>query len=122
MGWLLLLGLLVLPWVEFWLLMKLPWPLWLTVVEILITAGIGWWFNRSEDLSLWSEMVSDFQNGRVPTMEGLDAMVVLLGAWALLLPGLLSDALGALLVLPRFREVFLPGLRALLLSRRETWR
>ena len=119
MFWKLLAVLLVLPGLEVWLLMRLPWPLGLTLMEVLITAAAGWHFARREELSLWSELVSDARNGRVPTREALDAMLVVLGGWALIMPGVLTDLLGAMMLIPAVRELALPGLRTLLRQRAE---
>ncbi len=103
MLWLLLLALLVLPWLEFWLVMQIQWPTWALLLWCVGAAAVGWYFARGEDLSLWTEIESDIQNKRVPPAEAIDAMLVLVGAWALILPGLLSDALGLFLLIPSMR-------------------
>jgi UPF0716 protein FxsA len=111
MGWTLLVALLIVPWIEFWLVLKLNWPLWFLVLWFAGAAGAGWWFARGEDLTLWSELESDVQNGRVTTAEGVDAMLTLIGAWALILPGLLSDAVGILLLIPQVRVELVEPIR-----------
>jgi UPF0716 family protein affecting phage T7 exclusion len=40
----------------------------------------------------------------VPTLEGVDAMLVLIGAWGLIVPGLITDLLGAALLVPPLRR------------------
>ena len=119
MFWKLLAVLLVLPALEVWLLLHLPWPVEISLLEVLVSAVIGWNFARREGLSLWSELVSDTRNGRVPTREALDAMLVVLGGWALMAPGWITDVLGAVMLMPAVREMAIPGLRALLRDRAE---
>jgi len=112
MFWVLLIALLVVPWAEFWLVMQLNWPMWFILAWCAGAAAVGAWFIRGEDLSLWTELESDIQNRRVPTAEAIDAMLVLLGGWALILPGLISDALGILLLIPRIRAALIEPIRA----------
>ena len=105
---LLLLGI---PVVEVWLLLSLPLPLWFLVGWCLLTAAVGWWFARTEGLSLWTELESDVQNGIVPTAEGVEAMLVVLAGWGLILPGWLTDIAGALLLVPALRRSLLEPIR-----------
>lgn len=112
MIWVLAVALLVYPWVEFWLFMHLYWPTWFTILWCVGAAVVGWWFARGEDLSLWTELESAIQNKRVPTEEAVDAMLVLAGAWALILPGLLSDAIGILLLVPQVRHELVQPIRS----------
>lgn len=112
MAWILcLLAFLVVPWVEFWLMMGLGFSLVTATLESLVTAGAGWWLSRGEGLGLWTELESDVQNGRVPTAEALDAMMVVIGGWCLIIPGLLTDLLGAVLLVPAIRRLAMEPLR-----------
>jgi UPF0716 protein FxsA len=108
----------ILPWVEFLLILNLGVSTWVAVVWCVGTGLVGWWHARQEDLSLWTELESDLLNGRVPTEEGVDAMLKLLGAWGLIVPGLLTDLLGAALLVARVRAVLVPAIRGYL---REHW-
>jgi UPF0716 protein FxsA len=111
MIWVLLVGLLIVPWIEFWLFLQLHWPMWFTLLWCVGAAAVGWWFARGEDLTLWTELESAIQNKQVPTEEAIDAMLVLIGAWALILPGLLSDAVGILLLIPQMRAELIQPIR-----------
>jgi UPF0716 protein FxsA len=113
MLWVAALWLLVLPWLELWVLFRLDLALPVVVLESAVTAAVGWWFARREELSLWSELESDIQNHRVPTEEALDAMLTVLGGWALIVPGLVTDVLGAALLVPVLRRLLIPLLRRL---------
>ena len=112
MIWMLaLVAMLVLPWLEFWLMMRLDFSLVTAAVLGLVTAGVGWWLSRREGPGLWSELESDIQNGRVPTAEALDAMMVVIGGWALIVPGLMTDLLGGALMMPAMRRIVMEPLR-----------
>lgn len=112
MGWIIvLLTFLVIPALEFGLMVHLNFSLATAVALALVTAAVGWWHAREEGLGLWTELESDVQNGRVPTAEALDAMMVVLGGWGLMIPGLLTDALGAVLLVPAIRRLAMEPLR-----------
>jgi UPF0716 protein FxsA len=101
----------VLPWLEFLIIVHLGISTTTAVVWCVVTGLIGWWQARKEDLSLWTELESDIQNHRVPTEEGIDAMLHLLGAWGLILPGLLTDMAGAALLVPQVRAFLVEPIR-----------
>jgi len=88
-----------------------------TVLWCSVTAALGWWFARGEDFSLWTLLEADLANGRVPTEEGVDALLELLGAWGLISPGVLTDLVGALLLVPPVRGMAVGPIRELLRSR-----
>jgi len=102
---------LVVPWAEFWLMINMGFTITFAIVWGGLTAGTGWWFRRGEQLNLWSELDSDLLNNRVPTVEGLDAMLIQLGGWGLIIPGLLTDTAGAALLVPQARTWLIPYLR-----------
>jgi UPF0716 protein FxsA len=101
----------VLPWAEFLLILHLGLSTTAVLLWCLVTGAVGWWHARQEDLSLWTELESGIQNGRVPTEEGIDGILKLLGAWGLILPGLLTDLAGAALLVPRVRAFLVPAIR-----------
>ena len=103
---------LVLPWVEFWLMMGLGFSLVTAVGLGLVTALVGWWHARVEGLDLWTELESDIQNHRVPTAEALDAMLVIIGGVFLIVPGIVTDMLGGVLLVPAMRRIVMPTLRS----------
>ena len=74
------------------------------VVMCIVTATFGFWLMREEDFSLWTLMESEIQNHRVPTEELFDALLIWISGLLLVVPGLLSDALGFLLVVPTWRQ------------------
>ena len=117
MIWICVVGLFLLPWLEFWLMQGVGLALVPAIVWALMTGGAGWWFAGREGLDLWSELESDLKNGRVPTEEGLDAMLGIIGGWALIVPGLLTDALGVALLVPPIRQSAIGPIRKMIQSR-----
>jgi UPF0716 protein FxsA len=114
MTWLLALVLLVVPTLELGLIVSLNLALPVVGLQAIATAAVGWWFSRGEDLSLWSELESDIQNGRVPTEEALDAMLTVLGGWALIVPGFLTDLAGGVLLVPAIRGLLIGPIRGMI--------
>jgi len=114
MIWLVWILLLVVPSLELWLLLSLDLALPVVILQSVATAAVGWWFSRGEDLSLWSELESDIQNGRVPTEEALDAMLTVLGGWALIVPGWVTDLAGAALLVPAIRRLLIGPIRGMI--------
>ena len=111
MGWILALLLLIVPSLEIGLIVQLRMPWWLAIGWCVTTAALGWYFARGEDWTLWTELESDVQNGRVPTAEGIEGLLVLAGAWGLIVPGLFTDVAGALVLLPPVRRRLVEAIR-----------
>ena len=118
MVWLLAVLLLGLPWLELWLMLRLEMALPVVVLQAAATAAAGWWFARQEGLSLWTELESDLHNQRVPTEEALDAMLIVLGGWALIVPGWITDLTGAVALVPAVRRVLIAPIRRVI---RDHW-
>lgn len=98
--------LVIFPLLELWLLIKvgsligaLP-----TLALVLLSAALGGAvLRRAHWRTLWS---IDFrlQRGESPAPELLDGFLVALGGLLLVLPGLISDAIGLLCLLPPWRR------------------
>jgi len=89
----------------------------LIFAQCIFTGVIGWYFARQEGLDLWSLLEADVANGRVPTVEGVEAMMIVLGGWALIIPGWITDLLGAVLVTPPIRGMLIPQVREVIRTR-----
>ena len=111
MVWILGILLLLVPLLELWLVVRMGYPWTAMAVWCVATAAVGWRFARRENLSLWTELESDVQNGHLPTTEGVDTMLVLLGGWGLIVPGLVTDLAGAALLIPPLRRVMIDLVR-----------
>ena len=107
------------------LLLLILWPIAEIYVAILIAEAIGvlpmlllliagWplglWALRSQGRVAWRRLGDAVAAGRPPGREVLNGALVVLGGMLMLVPGFITDVLGALLLLPPTRA----GARALL--------
>ncbi len=106
MGKLLLL-LVLLPVVEIFVLISLGQHIgWLPTIGLLIGAGLlGSALARFEGLRVMTEWQRALAEGRMPDEGIVSGGLVLLGGLLLILPGLVSDVLGLLLIVPFTRRL-----------------
>ncbi len=70
---------------------------------VLITGIIGGLLARSQGLSIYSKIRMDLQNGTIPTDSLIDGLFILIAGALLITPGMITDVLGFLLMVPGFR-------------------
>jgi UPF0716 protein FxsA len=75
-----------------------------TVLVVVITGIIGSMLARREGVMAWTRFRSALAEGRMPSREIQDGLMIVFAAALLLTPGLLTDALGFLLLLPVGRD------------------
>ncbi|MEA5118354.1 MAG: FxsA family protein, partial [Propionicimonas sp.] len=97
----------VIPIIEVWLLISVGhWVgLWPTVAVLLVSAGLGAWLMSREGSRAWHALVEAMKGGRLPTGRLADAALILVGGILLMLPGLVTDLLGLLFLLPATRPL-----------------
>lgn len=78
---------------------------WWTVALMMTTTIIGGAVIRREGLRSWRSMRDATRTGTMPDRPVTDSGLILAGGFLLVLPGLITDALGLLLVLPFTRPV-----------------
>lgn len=102
----LLLLFIVAPIVELFLLIKVGSLIGIvpTVALVLLTAIIGSQLVRRQGLEVMNRIRVAQARGDVPAMEMLDGAALLLAGFLLLTPGLISDTLGFVLLIPRLRR------------------
>jgi UPF0716 protein FxsA len=88
-----------------------------TVVLLLLSWPIGSWALRSRGRAAWRRLGEAVAAGRSPGREVLDGALVLLGGVLLIVPGFISDALGALALLRPTRSLMRRALARNLQSR-----
>lgn len=76
------------------------WPVfWL----IIATGLVGGWVVRREGIRAWSAVGEAVRTGRVPEHDMAASGLVVTGGFLLILPGFVTDLLGALLLVPATR-------------------
>ncbi|MEM8914023.1 MAG: FxsA family protein [Planctomycetota bacterium] len=74
---------------------------WITTLMIVLVTGfIGSYLARREGVAAWFRFQTALQNGRVPSVEIVDGVMIAFAAALLLTPGLLTDGLGFVLLTP----------------------
>ncbi len=90
---------------------------WWTILLLILSSIIGTWLVRREGGRAWRALTSALQTGRMPHRELADGALILIGGTLMLTPGFVSDAVGAVLILPFTRPLARRAL-AQLVSRR----
>jgi UPF0716 protein FxsA len=106
MGLLILLFIIGLPLIEIYLFIEVGEQIGAlsTVVLTVLTAVVGMSLVRSQGLGVARRAEASVQRGETPLKEALDGMALLVAGFFLLIPGFLTDAVGALLLIPLVRE------------------
>ncbi len=74
-----------------------------TIAIVFITGIVGGLLARSQGLSIYRHIRTDLQNGIIPTERLLDGLFILIAGALLITPGLITDIVGFLVMIPRFR-------------------
>ncbi|MBT3214410.1 MAG: FxsA family protein [Deltaproteobacteria bacterium] len=113
MWWVLSILLLVVPSIEIWVLMQLSYfmPLSTIFLQCVVTIAAGLWLMQGENFTLWTLVESELRNRRVPTEEVFADLLLWCGGVLLIVPGVLTDALGLVIFIPVVREESIRWLR-----------
>ena len=97
----------VIPLTELWLLLWLAgrtsWQF--TICLVIFTGVLGAWLARREGLRCLQTIHQRLERGELPTDSLMDGMMILLAGAVLITPGVLTDLLGFLLLIPQFRRL-----------------
>ena len=104
---LLFLAFLVVPVLEIWVLIRTGQVIggWQTIGLLMLAGLLGSWLVRREGRRTWAALRAGIASGRMPDRELADGALVVAGGVLLLTPGLLSDVLGFVLILPVTRPL-----------------
>ena len=94
------------PVLEILILMQLNYimPLSTIFLQCVVTLAAGLWLIQGEHFSLWTIVESELHNNRLPAEEvGADLLLLGVG-FLLIVPGLLTDALGLVVFIPAVRQ------------------
>lgn len=90
---------------------------WLTLLLILVTGALGLFLAKRQGLETWRKAQEQMQFGYMPGNEIIDGICILIGGIFLVLPGLISDILGIILLLPLTRNLLKPIVIRLIMNR-----
>lgn len=101
----LLLLLLLLPFIELWLLLRFTDRFGLagTLLLVVGSAMLGTTLARRQGLRVMQNMHRQTQQGQMPAAAMMDGMMISLAGLLLILPGLITDILGLALLIPLVR-------------------
>lgn len=108
MMWFIIITLIIIPVVE---IMIFIWVgdmvgIWSVLLLILLTGVLGTLFVRSQGIQTWRKLQMSIRSGRPPGDDILSVICIVIGGVLLVLPGLLTDLIGILLVIPFTRGPF----------------
>jgi UPF0716 protein FxsA len=110
---LLLIVLIVVPIFELWLILQVAELLgggatgaMLTIGLLIVDSLLGAWLLRSQGRSVWAELKTALNAGKLPAREVINGGFVVIGGVLLITPGFLSDIFGMLMIAPPTRKVF----------------
>jgi len=97
---------LIVPLVEIWILVQMGgvWGATPTVGLVVLTALLGSFLAKREGRRVWESWQAAVQMGRPPSDGLVGTLLVVVGAVLLLTPGLVTDGLGFLLLVPASRR------------------
>lgn len=114
----------VIPLIELYLLIQVGRYLgaFQTIMIVLITGIIGSLLARSQGLSIYRQIRVDLQNGIIPTDSLIDGLFILIAGALLITPGMITDVLGFVLMVPFFRGWLKKRLKVILKRKFESGR
>ena len=78
-----------------------------TIMATLLTAGIGLYFVKQQGLATVYSALNSIGRNNSPIFEIPGAFCLVIAAICLIIPGFITDIIGALLVIPITRKIFL---------------
>lgn len=78
---------------------------WPTVLILMGAAFLGLFVIRQQGMSIVGRMLGAMNEGRFPLEPMLDSYVLTTAGFLLIMPGLISDAIGLLLLVPPIRHL-----------------
>lgn len=98
----------LIPMVELYLLIKLGTLIggFNTILVVILTGFAGAWLARMEGMHTMLKVRMNLQQGIMPAEELMDGMIILIAGLVLITPGLITDALGLMMLWPVTRNRF----------------
>src|SRR5262245_20348363 len=104
----------VLPLVEIMILVKIGMvtSFWVPIAIVVVTGVVGTALARREGWKVMERMREDARRGEMPADSLMDAFLVLVAGVLFVLPGVLSDIVGIVLLFPPTRQMVKRGVAA----------
>ncbi|MGA9860090.1 MAG: FxsA family protein [Solirubrobacteraceae bacterium] len=77
----------------------------LTVLALVVSCPLGIWLARAEGRSAWRRLSLAVSVGRPPGRQVVDGALIMLGGVLLVIPGFITDVLGAALLVGPLRSL-----------------
>ena len=77
---------------------------WPTLAIVVLTAMAGTWLLRLQGFQTWQRAQAAIQRGEAPVAEVLDGVFLFAAALLMVTPGLITDAMGFLFLVPPVRH------------------
>ena len=86
---------------------------WSIIGMVILTGFIGATLAKQQGIEALRRAQVSMQNGELPSEIFIDGIAILLGGFALLMPGFLTDIFGLFLLVPLTRRIFKTWLKAI---------
>lgn len=109
----LILLIVLIPLVELWVLIEIGKVIGsgATIIIVIATALLGALMVRSQGFHILADIREELEQGVIPGEKLFDGLCVLIGGLLLMVPGLITDLGGFLLLIPFTRQLFKDFLR-----------
>ncbi len=109
----------VVPMVELYLLIQLSEATSAehTIWMVLLTGFLGAYLAKREGLALLAQLKADLRQGLPPAVRVVEGLLVLTGSLLLITPGVMTDVVGLLVLVPPVRRFLAPRLKDWLVAR-----
>ncbi len=90
---------------------------WFTLLLILVAGALGLFLAKRQGMETWRKAQEQMQYGYMPGNEIIEGICILIGGVFLVLPGLISDVVGIILLLPFTRNILKPFVIRFIMNR-----
>lgn len=79
---------------------------WVPLVFVIATGVLGAWLSRLQGISIYRQIQAELAAGRMPTDAMIDGVMIFLAGLLLVAPGVLTDLVGATVLIPPIRRFY----------------
>lgn len=78
---------------------------WATILIVIATAVLGTWLLHRQGMETLRRVISSMDDGKPPVQPVLEGFLLIIAGLLLLTPGIITDTLGLILLIPPVREL-----------------